>query len=98
MPTLLPRTKAPDFSLTSDENKKVSLSDFFGQNVVIYFYPKDDTPGCTKEACMFAEAWDIYKEKDIIVIGISADSPESHKAFKEKYHLPFILLSDPAIH
>lgn len=95
MPTLLPQTKAPNFTLTSDENKQVSLSDFLGKNVIIYFYPKDDTPGCTKEACMFAEMWDTYKEKDIAVIGISHDTPQSHKAFKEKYHLPFILLSDP---
>ncbi len=90
-------TKAPDFTLQDKEGKTVSLSDFRGKKVVVYFYPKDNTPGCTKQACVFKEAYDGFKEDDIIVIGISKDSSESHQKFAEKYELPFILLSDPEL-
>ena len=86
--------KAPEFTLTADDGTPVSLADYRGQKLVIYFYPKADTPGCTKQACSFRDNYGIYEEKGIIVIGISYDSPESHKKFKQKYNLPFILLSD----
>ena len=88
-------TKAPDFTLHDKEGKPVSLSDFRGKKVVVYFYPKDNTPGCTKQACVFKEAYDGFKADDIIVIGVSKDSSKSHQKFAEKYELPFILLSDP---
>ena len=87
--------EAPDFTLQSDEGKPVSLSDFRGKKVVIYFYPKDDTPGCTTEACGFRDAYDDILEKGAVVIGISADSVEKHGKFKSKYNLPFHLVSDP---
>lgn len=87
-------SKAPQFTLYDENKKQRSLSDFLGKKVVLYFYPKDDTPGCTKEACSFRDSAQEYIEHNIIVLGISYDSPESHKKFKEKYHLPFILLSD----
>ena len=87
-------TKAIDFTLPDELGNEVSLHDFKGKKVVIYFYPKDNTPGCTKEACAFKDAYNIYKEKDIVVIGISKDSSKSHLNFKTKYELPFILLSD----
>ncbi|MCF7804177.1 MAG: peroxiredoxin [Candidatus Marinimicrobia bacterium] len=85
---------APDFSLPDSQNEMRSLSDFTGTPTVVYFYPKDDTPGCTKEACSFRDNYDAFKDADIDVIGISYDSPESHAEFKEKYNLPFTLLSD----
>lgn len=85
---------APDFKLMDDAGNLRSLSEFKGKKVVVYFYPKDDTPGCTKEACSFRDSYDIFSETGIIVLGISYDDPESHKKFKEKYNLPFILLSD----
>lgn len=88
-------TKAPDFTLNDKDGKPVSLSDFRGKKVVVYFYPKDNTPGCTKQACVFKEAYDGFKSDDIAVIGISKDSIQSHQKFAEKYELPFILLSDP---
>ena len=88
-------TKAPDFSLCDKNGNNISLSDFIGKKVVLYFYPKDNTPGCTRQACAFASAYDDFKAKDIIVIGISKDSVSSHIKFAEKYNLPFILLSDP---
>ena len=88
-------TKAPDFTLNDKDGKPVSLSDFRGKKVVVYFYPKDNTPGCTKQACTFKEAYDGFKADDIVVIGISKDSSNSHQKFAEKYELPFILLSDP---
>ena len=88
-------TKAPDFTLQNKEGIPVSLSDFLGQKVVLYFYPKDNTPGCTRQACAFASAYDGFREKDIVVIGISRDSVASHQKFAEKYGLPFVLLSDP---
>ena len=87
-------TKAIDFTLPNELGEPITLSSFKGKKVVIYFYPKDNTPGCTKQACAFKAAYDIYKEKDIVVIGISKDSSKSHVRFKEKYELPFILLSD----
>ncbi len=88
-------SKAPLFSLESDEGKKVSLKDFAGKKVVLYFYPKDDTPGCTKEACSFTENIGVLRKSGAVVLGVSADSVESHKKFKNKYGLAFPLLSDP---
>ncbi len=85
---------APDFTLADQDGKPRSLSEFRGKKVVLYFYPKDDTPGCTKEACNFRDNIDLYEKHDIVVLGVSYDSPESHKKFAEKYHLPFILLAD----
>jgi peroxiredoxin Q/BCP len=79
------------------KNKQVSLSDFLGKKVVVYFYPKDDTPGCTRQACAFRDAYEGFKEKDVVVIGISKDDIESHVKFAEKYDLPFILLADPEL-
>ena len=87
--------KAPDFTLTDKDGKSVSLSDFLGKKVVVYFYPRDNTPGCTRQACAFASAYDEFKTKNVEVIGISKDSVASHIKFAEKYGLPFILLSDP---
>lgn len=87
-------SKAPDFSLTGQDDAVHSISDFKGQYVLLYFYPKDDTPGCTKEACALKEVYEDFKTLGIAVIGISADSPESHKKFADKYGLPFYLLSD----
>ena len=87
--------KAPDITLTDALGGTVKLSDFLGKKVVIYFYSKDNTPGCTRQACAFAGADEDFKRKDIAVIGISKDSVESHRKFAEKYSLPFILLSDP---
>ena len=87
-------TKAPDFALSDKDGQTVKLSDFLGKKVVLYFYPKDNTPGCTRQACAFASAYDRFKELDVAVIGISKDSAASHIKFAEKYNLPFILLSD----
>lgn len=88
-------TKAPDFTLNNKEGNPVSLSDFLGKKVVLYFYPKDNTPGCTRQACAFAGAYEGFRQKNVEVIGISRDSVASHVRFAEKYSLPFILLSDP---
>ncbi len=88
-------TKAPKFTLLDQDGKETSLSQFLGQKVLLYFYPKDGTPGCTKEACVIAEMYDEFKKAGIAVLGVSADSPESHTKFRAKYHLPFTLLSDP---
>lgn len=85
---------APAFSLPDETGKIRSLSEFKGKKIVIYFYPKDNTPGCTTEACNFRDASSEYAKEGIVVLGISYDSPESHKKFKEKHNLPFILLSD----
>ncbi|TRM85346.1 peroxiredoxin, partial [Sulfolobus sp. F3] len=88
--------KAPMFEAIADSGERVLLADFIGKyNIVLYFYPKDDTPGCTREACAFRDNWDLLKEYDVAVIGVSSDDVNSHKQFKEKYKLPFILVSDP---
>ena len=87
--------KAPEFTLTDANGVSVSLSDFTGKKVILYFYPKDNTPGCTRQACAFAGAYADFLKIDAAVIGISKDSVASHKKFAEKYGLPFILLSDP---
>lgn len=86
---------APDFELQSDAGETVRLSDFRGKQVVVYFYPKDDTPGCTTEACEFRDAYDAYRERGIEILGISPDNVTSHERFKSKYGLPFTLLADP---
>lgn len=88
-------TKAPDLELPDQDGKLRTLSEFRGQKVILYFYPKDMTPGCTKQACSFGELYPQFQEKGAIVIGVSRDSVASHKKFEEKYGLPFILLSDP---
>ena len=90
-------TKAPDFTLPDGTGTPVSLSDFSGKKVVLYFYPRDSTPGCTRQACAFAGAFEAFKQIDAVVVGISKDSAASHKKFAEKYSLPFILLSDPEL-
>lgn len=90
-------TKAPDFTLPDKDGNMISLSDFRGKKVVLYFYPKDNTPGCTKQACAFAGAYDAFKNGNVAVIGVSRDSTASHQKFAEKYNLPFILLSDPEL-
>ena len=87
-------TPAPDFTLPDADGKMVSLSDFAGKKVVLYFYPKDNTPGCTRQACAFAENFAEFKNRNIAVIGISKDSVASHRKFADKYGLPFILLAD----
>ena len=89
--------KAPDFSLPDKDGNTVRLSDFQGKKVVLYFYPKDNTPGCTRQACAFAASYEQFKTQDIVVIGISKDSAASHLKFAQKYDLPFILLSDPEL-
>lgn len=90
-------TKAPDFTLNDQQGHPVSLSDFKGKRIVLYFYPRDNTPGCTRQACAFAGAYHRYEELRVAVIGISKDSIASHQRFAEKYDLPFILLSDPEL-
>ena len=90
-------TKAPEFTLPDQEGNLVSLSDFAGKKIVLYFYPKDNTPGCTRQACAFAEAFEEFKKVDAVVIGVSKDSTASHQKFAEKYGLPFVLLSDPSL-
>ncbi|ADI65372.1 peroxiredoxin [Trichormus azollae] len=87
-------TVAPAFTTTDTNGNTVSLSDFVGKTVVLYFYPKDDTPGCTKQACSFRDAQEQYINKDIIVLGVSADDEASHQAFTQKYNLNFPLLAD----
>ena len=89
--------KAPDFTLTDKNGESVSLSDFLGKTVVLYFYPKDNTPGCTRQACAFAGLYGEFERRGVTVIGISRDSVASHQKFAEKYGLPFILLSDPEL-
>ena len=89
--------QAPEFTLADKEGKLVSLSDFLGKKVVLYFYPKDNTPGCTRQACAFVAAYSEFERKNAVVIGVSKDSVSSHEKFAEKYNLPFILLSDPEL-
>ena len=89
--------KAPDFSLMNQEGAVIRLSDFQGKKVILYFYPKDNTPGCTRQACAFAAAYEDFKTLDAVVIGVSKDSEASHRRFAEKNGLPFILLSDPEL-
>lgn len=88
-------TKAPNFTLNNENGDPISLSNYLGQKVVVYFYPKDNTPGCTKQACAFRDAYNGFKENNVIVIGISKDSEKSHANFIKKHDLNFILLSDP---
>lgn len=87
--------KAPDFTLSDKDGNSVSLHDFAGKKVVVYFYPRDNTPGCSRQACAFAASYEKFKDNDVAVIGISKDSTASHQKFADKYSLPFILLSDP---
>ena len=86
---------APDFALTDPAGRRVSLADLAGKHVILYFYPKDDTPGCTKEACGFRDSWDDLRDLGAVVLGVSADGADSHRRFRKKYRLPFPLLSDP---
>ena len=86
---------APAFTLKDSDGNKVALRDFKGKNVIVYFYPKDDTPGCTKQACGFRDLWDDIQGEDTVVLGVSPDDGESHQKFVSKYDLPFTLLSDP---
>lgn len=88
-------TKAPDFTLPDQNGEPRSLSDYQGQKVILYFYPKDMTAGCTKQACAFGELYPQFREKGAVILGVSKDTVASHKRFEEKYGLPFILLSDP---
>lgn len=90
-------TKAPEFTLPDKEGNLVRLSDFLGKKVILYFYPKDNTPGCTRQACAFARNYGAFQEKNAVVIGISKDSAASHLKFAQKYELPFVLLSDPEL-
>ena len=86
---------APSFTLKNQDGEKISLKDFRGRDVVVYFYPKDDTPGCTKEACGFRDLWKAYQKAGVVIVGVSPDSPDRHRQFIDKYRLPFTLLSDP---
>ncbi len=92
---LEPGDKAPDFTLPDQNGEMVSLSSFLGKTVVLYFYPRDNTPGCTKEACSFRDNYPLYMEKDVVVIGVSPNTSASHQKFAEKFELPFLLLADP---
>jgi peroxiredoxin Q/BCP len=86
---------APAFTALADNGEKISLSQFKGKNVILYFYPKDDTPGCTTEACDFTQHHNSFEKSNTVIIGVSKDSLQSHQAFKSKYNLPFMLVSDP---
>lgn len=88
-------TKAPAFTLPDQNGEPVSLSDFAGKKVVLYFYPRDNTPGCTRQACAFAGAYEAFEQAGVVVIGVSKDSAASHQKFAAKHQLPFLLLSDP---
>jgi peroxiredoxin Q/BCP len=87
--------KAPRFETVDQDGRPISLSDFKGRKVVLYFYPKDDTPGCTKEACAFRDAWSQFRKRKVAVLGVSVDDAKSHKKFAQKFSLPFTLLADP---
>ena len=93
--TLEPGTEAPDFELDTDAGERVRLSDLRGGPVVLYFYPKDDTPGCTAQACGIRDAWGEFEARGAVVLGVSPDTVESHVKFRDKYGLPFTLLADP---
>lgn len=88
------KTQAPHFELLDETGTPRKLSDYLGKEIVLYFYPKDDTPGCTTEACAFRDDYSTYEKAGVVILGVSADNPKSHAKFKEKYHLPFTLLSD----
>ena len=90
-------TKAPSFSLPDQDGNIRSLEEFRGKKVILYFYPKDNTPGCTKQACAFEERYPLFLERGAVVVGVSKDSVASHKKFQEKYNLPFVLLSDTGL-
>lgn len=90
--------EAPDFELPDENGKLHKLSDYRGSNVLLYFYPKDDTPGCTTEACEFRDDYNEYEKDGVVILGVSPDSPKSHKKFKDKYNLPFTLLADENHH
>ncbi len=92
--TLDLNTPAPNFELGDQNGEPHKLSDYLGKRVVLYFYPKDDTPGCTAEACSFRDNYSVFKQNNIVILGVSADSAKSHAKFQEKYELPFTLLSD----
>lgn len=94
---LQPDTPAPDFTLFDKDGNEVSLTDFRGKKVVLYFYPKDDTPGCTRQACAFGQSYGEFEKLNAVVIGVSKDSAASHQRFAEKYDLPFVLLADPEL-
>lgn len=85
---------APDFELKDETNVTRKLSDFMGKDIILYFYPKDDTPGCTTEACNFRDDYSAYEKAGVVILGVSPDSPASHMKFKQKFHLPFTLLAD----
>ncbi|MEO1400842.1 MAG: peroxiredoxin [Cyanobacteria bacterium J06635_1] len=87
--------QAPNFTSKDDAGNMVSLADYAGKTIILYFYPKDDTSGCTKEACSFRDAHDTYQGNDLVVLGVSMDPPASHGAFKQKFNLPFTLIADP---
>ena len=89
--------KAPDFELLNQDNELVKLSDYLGKKVILYFYPKDNTAGCSAQACGFSELYPQFLEKDAVVLGVSKDSVKSHQKFKEKYNLGFTLLSDESL-
>ena len=92
--TITSNIEAPNFSLSDEKGNIVNLTDFRGKNVLLYFYPKDDTPGCTTEACNFRDDYSAYEQIDVVILGVSPDSEKSHLKFKEKYQIPFSLLSD----
>ena len=89
-----PNTLAPDFTLPDENGKERKLSEFYGKPIILYFYPKDDTPGCTTEACSFRDNYNAYLTAGVTILGVSPDTSKSHAKFKEKYHLPFTLLAD----
>jgi peroxiredoxin Q/BCP len=95
---VIPGEPAPDFNLQDENQVWHNLSEYRGKPVILYFYPKDDTPGCTREACGFRDDYSLFERRGVVVLGVSPDSPKSHRKFKEKYSLPYTLLSDPDHH